>query len=465
MNARWIWIFGLVGWLLSLASAQTPAKAQTLAVGDVVHIAIINAEEWSGDFPVLHDGTLRGKGFGQVVAAGKTLSQVESAVVQALAPVLRQPRVRVTLKSLRPALVYVVGFSERSAGPVAWVPGLTLRQVLSSSGPLPEPRDEYQIQLLRQGSVREIDLTRLLAGEIADEPLERDDVVTLVRKPEIKIWVLGSATRPGLLRVPVGTDLYQAIAQAGGLAASGSSESEARADGDFVLLLRRGPSVSEYPLRPSPDSLPIVLEAGDTITLAAQPTARVSVLGFVQKPGEFVVRQKLGVLGALAAAEGVLPEGSIRSVVVIRRGQARVVDASQSILDSSIAPPPLEDGDVIYVRPNEDAVLVLGTVQKPGRVPIPLGQTLRVADALALAGGLESRGSLRRVAIARPGPDGTYAVQQVNLDEFLKDGKIEANPLLKSGDILLFGEPKGVTFSSLSQILSSALLIEAFFRR
>ena len=43
-------------------------------------------------------------------------------------------------------------------------------------------------------------------------------------------------------------------------------------------------------------------------------------------------------------------------------------------------------------------------------------------------------------------------ITQFNLDEFLKDGKLESNPAIQPGDCLLFGQPKGFTFASASRL-------------
>jgi hypothetical protein len=92
-------------------------------------------------------------------------------------------------------------------------------------------------------------------------------------------------------------------------------------------------------------------------------------------------------------------------------------------------------------------------------------KSYHLSDALAEAGGLSGKGSFRRVFVAHPGPDGKMLVTQYNLDEFLKDGKGEANPEIVAGDCILFGQPKGITIGSVSQFMSGALLFESLVNK
>jgi protein involved in polysaccharide export with SLBB domain len=84
---------------------------------------------------------------------------------------------------------------------------------------------------------------------------------------------------------------------------------------------------------------------------------------------------------------------------------------------------------------------------------------------LAEAGGLTDRGVLRRISVGRRGPGGKMIIKQYNLDEYIKNGKVEANPRIEPGDVLLFDEKRELTVATISQILSSALLIDTLIRR
>jgi protein involved in polysaccharide export with SLBB domain len=123
----------------------------------------------------------------------------------------------------------------------------------------------------------------------------------------------------------------------------------------------------------------------------------------------------------------------------------------------------LQDGDTVAIRKNRRTVYVFGEVLHQGRLAIPEDRKFRVTDALALSGGLASTGTLRRIYLARPGPDGHFKMTQFNLDEYIKDGKQAANPELQPDDVLLFGQPRQTIIASVTQVIGSLLFIDSIY--
>nr|HMS56692.1 hypothetical protein [Fimbriimonadaceae bacterium] len=83
----------------------------------------------------------------------------------------------------------------------------------------------------------------------------------------------------------------------------------------------------------------------------------------------------------------------------------------------------------------------------------------RLSDILAQAGGLTPEGAVRRGYRGRVQPDGKMKVVTYALDKFFKDGDVASNPLVSAGDVVLFGDRKGITIGNAQQILSSAVLL------
>ena len=75
-----------------------------------------------------------------------------------------------------------------------------------------------------------------------------------------------------------------------------------------------------------------------------------------------------------------------------------------------------------------------------------------------------TNGSMRRVVIARPGPDGKVVAKEYNLDEYVKDGNLKANPEVMPDDVVMFGYPKGIAIDQLYNILSPLLILNSVFR-
>lgn len=440
--------------VVALAAAVLALLGQAplrLKPGDTVAIT----SPYGGDFKIMPDGAIYGRGFGRLTLAGKTWDEAQTAVRQALRPYVRPSEVDLVVKDLRRDVVYLVGMNG-GHGPIDLAPNLTLRGLLASAT-LDANADQVEVQLFREGKVlKHCNVATLLSGGEPDLALSADDVVNLAPVPFVRVWVTGFVARSGQIRLQEGSDVYQAIAEAGGfrwpdMSADASIEREGR------VVIRRGPDSIELPLREDQKAKPTVVEAGDTISVLAPEERRITVAGEIAKPGEVVMRGEHSLTGAIAMAGGCGPEGTLATVLVMRQGELYQVDAS-----APTQPPfSLESGDLVYIQRNQRAFLVLGETTRPGRILMKDDKKYRLTDALAEAGGLSSRGSLRRIYVSHPGPDGKMIVKQFNLDEFLKDGKAAANPDISAGDCILVGQPKGVTLSNVAQFMSGAVLLES----
>lgn len=420
-----------------------------LKPGDTVAVTT----PYGGEMTVQSDGAVYGKGF-RVVLEGRTLEQAQDEMRRAMRPFVKVDDVYVTIVQLRSDVVYVVGLGG-GRGPVGLAPDMTLRQLLSTSE-LGADADRVEAQLYR-GGVRVVSLrvSELLAGG-SDQKLFANDVVTLSPAPFARVWVLGQVQQPGEIKLPAGSDVYKAIAASGGFRANGSEWDTTQAE-EVRVTVRRGPQSFELPLRPSGAETPFVLEAGDTVSVMALEAKRVTVLGEVERPGEFVLRGNQSVLAAIAAAGGANAQGTMSRVMVMRRGELYQLD----VVDPKKGAFAMESGDVVYMERNERAFTVLGQVNAPGKFLFKDGETLRVTDALARAGGLSGKGTMRRVYLARPDADGKTQIEMFHLDDFLKFGKSESNPVVQPGDYLMFGQPKGVTLSGAIQAISGGILLNS----
>lgn len=147
----------------------------------------------------------------------------------------------------------------------------------------------------------------------------------------------------------------------------------------------------------------------------------------------------------------------------MRGGEVFRVDATGPVTGRPDTVFALKSGDFVYIPRNERAVYALGEVNSPGQFVIPDGQAWTATDLLAKAHGIGGKGTLRRVTLLRAGPDGKVLATRFNLDEFLKDGRVESNPRLQVGDVLFFGEPKGINLNTLGQLGQVAFYFDALF--
>ncbi len=443
----------VLGSLVAAAAVLLPQVGERppvrLKPGDTVRVTT----PYGGDFTVQSDGAVYGRGF-RAVLEGKTVMEAQEAMRKAMSPFVRESDVVLTVLELRDDVVYIVGLGG-GRGPVTLRPDQTLRQVLASTD-LGADADRVDATLYRDGAkVVTTNVAALLSGG-SDQVLKANDVVTLSPAPFVRVWVLGHVANPGEIKVPEGSDAFQALAAAGGFAGGDPSMHDTAS-----MTVRRGPQTFEFSLRETQKKFAV--ESGDTITVSLPEAVRVTVLGEVNTPGEYVLKGDKSLLSAVALAGGPNTIGTMGGIAVFRQGEIYQVDSTMTCAGAK--PFALGAGDVVIVQRNERAFYVLGEVAGPGKFLIKDGETLRVTDALAAAGGLSGRGTMRRVYLARPGSDGKVGVQMFHLDDFIKDGDQGANPEIKPGDTLLFGQPKGITIGNVTQAISAALLFENLIKK
>ena len=220
----------------------------------------------------------------------------------------------------------------------------------------------------------------------------------------------------------------------------------------------------EVPLRAESEKPATALLPGDTIIVQPPATIRVTFSGFVNTPGIFNLRKGSTLQSTVGSVtKGLLDSATLSGVIIVRGEEVLSVDASSPTLESK--PFILRDGDSVYVRENLNAFYVLGEVKTPGRYLIEDNRKeIRLSDVLAKAGGTTEAGSLRRVSLLTV-VDGKYVDKEYNLDEFLKDGKIESNPVVRPGDVVLFGRPKGFNAGNVLQILPSILVLNSLIKK
>jgi protein involved in polysaccharide export with SLBB domain len=130
-------------------------------------------------------------------------------------------------------------------------------------------------------------------------------------------------------------------------------------------------------------------------------TNQVYVLGDVQAPNAYQISRLGTVLTALYAAGGPTDRGDARSIDVKRNDRViATVDLYDYLTSgSSAGDVRLENGDVVFVRPQGPRVRVSGAVVRPATYELKQGESL--ADAIRMAGGFRPEADRRRVQIER----------------------------------------------------------------
>ncbi|MDR7550833.1 MAG: polysaccharide biosynthesis/export family protein [Armatimonadota bacterium] len=151
--------------------------------------------------------------------------------------------------------------------------------------------------------------------------IKNPQVVVIVKEfRKFRIAVLGQVMRPGTYELKPGVTVLDALSAAGGLTekASVTQARLIRASGETVPL-----RLDELLLRQEMrHNLP--LQSGDTLMIPEELNNKIFVLGDVNAPGVFVIREDITILQALALAGGPAQRGygTARAVHIVRRAAA-----------------------------------------------------------------------------------------------------------------------------------------------
>jgi len=161
-----------------------------------------------------------------------------------------------------------------------------------------------------------------------------------------------------------------------------------------------------------------------TVTVKDYLSQQIAVMGQVNRPGEYSLREESRVVDLIAQAGG-LKGDAADQIVVVKMENGKPVkhkidmmrfyagDMSQNIQ--------ITRGDFILV-PKMDTFFIHGEVNRPGMYRLERGMT--VMQAISVGGGINGRGSLSGMKVTRAQPDGTTKKVEVGLTDKLKPNDV-----------------------------------------
>lgn len=199
------------------------------------------------------------------------------------------------------------------------------------------------------------------------------------------------------------------------------------------------------------------------VTLGRMRQFPVYVSGFVSRPGAVMVTSVRSVAEVLGLAGGILPEGSLRSVQLIRSGKRTLIDLYGLFLNGDTSPVTLKmlEGDVLFVPPIGTVAAVTGEIKRPGIYEMKAGETYK--DLLSFTGGAGIAGSEPQARILRrSGSDWSVLERTAGSAELLAEKVLDGDALvLQSGKGLVSNkvEVRGeVRFTGLYDISKNPML-------
>lgn len=156
------------------------------------------------------------------------------------------------------------------------------------------------------------------------------------------------------------------------------------------------------------------------VSLGQIRSIRVTLVGEVNKPGNYTVSSLSTIMNALYASGGPNTIGSFRKIELVRSGKPIVqFDLYDFLLKGDLSKNKLlQDEDVIRVGAYETRVAVTGATKKQALFDIKKGETAK--DVLNFAGGFADMGYKELVRVKRMGAQGkeVITVKATNLDKF-----------------------------------------------
>jgi protein involved in polysaccharide export with SLBB domain len=465
-----VWLALLFACLLALpAAAQNGAPR--LGPGDVLQIVLPGEEAFASPFQVDREGNLLLPEAGQVQVGGLTVAQARDRVRAALAPAFRDlSRLNLILRERR-LLLTVLGYV-RTPGPVELPAGSNVQMAIAAAGGLAAGAQLDRVQLRRGGQVIAFDYKRYLdTGDerilpalrtldqvfVPASPLTGNvevpfDARTLTAQGDAAedrnaVRVFGEVNQAGSFAFRQGMTAVDAIMRAGGVT---------RFAGTEQIRIIAGNEPRAFNLKAFLDSgdarLNPAIAPGTTIFVPVQTDEVrqgprvVFVMGEVQRPGAFDMRQGATFFDVLANAGGPSRFAETRQIRIIRADGRRVdaFDLGGFIERGGGTPPMVNAGDAIFVPektqgaeqaswlrvPPQRSVRVLGAVRSPGR--FEWSEEMSLLDLLAQAGGANERGDLANLQIVAGEPGGR--TQRFNLRRFLETGgSLASLPRIRGG--------------------------------
>lgn len=406
----------------------------SLRPGDTLAVTVWDHPEFSmPEVQIRPDGKFMHPFAGEILAAGKTPVQLAEDVRRALLTELRRPKVSISVVKYREDWLFVAGAVVKP-GAVSSRQTLTIQQAIASAGGLTPTANLDRALIISPDGVRqEINLrAELQGGDDTGKTLLDAGSTLIVHELEPQnVAVIGAVRQAGIFRIPPqGLRFSEALALAGGLLDE--------ADDEAVRFSRTGQPTGTVNarrlLQDAADPANIPLANGDAILVPAQSPRTFAVLGQVVTPGvkPLLKGRATRLSDALAAAGGLADAGDGSAATLMRAdGSSRRLDlrallqGAPEAEDFSILP-----NDTLFV-PELPAVVVLGSVAKPGRYPLTQGS--RLSDALAAAGDVIGDPARALVSLARA--DGTTT--DLSLQQILVTRDPEANRRIADRDTLI----------------------------
>jgi protein involved in polysaccharide export with SLBB domain len=354
----WLQIAGITILLfVSLGSASSD-KNETLGVGDVLELSVMNHSEYDQILTVLADGCVVVKGCGSMNASGLTEAELQENISRELNKKLNNAVICVNLKESRSRLIRVLG-NVKQPGELVLRRGMRLLDAIANSGGFLTPQMRVAGKLVRgNGGIFDLDVAQAMLRPLGDSNpiLDTGDLIILeeVQNKKVRVHIIGEVVNQGVFEMQRDCTLASLLSEAGGPTVS--------ADIGASVVWRGREKMTALPENTNKEdwmnaARGFVLEDGDLVVVPKNQN-NFAIIGQIGKPGLYPISPPNGVpiMNALAEALGPTSSADLSKAVLIRNrvDQSVIVKINLNDLLSGkeyVGVKVLNAGDILYIPP------------------------------------------------------------------------------------------------------------------
>jgi len=357
----------LVSALLVFAPTACWADGSKLAIGDVIGVTVDGEKDLTKPYQINNDGCITVSMIDAVKVAGLNTSDASAVLTKALDKVLVNPQVTVAYMERAKMQVFVVG-QVTKRGLVDVGVGDRVLQALAQAG-YDDTADLSHVNIRRGDEIIDLDLTKYLSGQdlSVNRELQSGDTVVVPRTDMVgTVMVLGQVTKVGAVPLKRAMTFREVMGLIGDVTVE--------ADTDKITVKREGQAediqVNYKSAMQGDPSADIAIQPGDTIWVPQIETSFFTVIGGVNRPGQYPLKGKLTLSEAVGVAGGATPNlGDLRKVQIMHAGGTDLKSMDTTTIDltkvikGTLQEPLIKRGDVIYVTEHKQKANILQILQ------------------------------------------------------------------------------------------------------
>jgi polysaccharide export outer membrane protein len=257
-----------------------------------------------------------------------------------------------------------------------------------------------------------------------------------------RVYFVGKVAKPGVYPIKAGTPFLQALTLAGGategadLPAAYIIRGDTKVPVDLRRLIQDGDLTRNVELQ-TQDTV-VVPEISIGTNPQEMAARRIYLLGKIQKPGVYTIKDEVPILHALFLGGGLADGGDMAGAFIVRDGHKIPVDLWRLIQKGDVSQNVLIKPEDTIVVPDggevSSSVFIMGEVVKPG--PYPKAETLSILKLVTLAGGFTKFAASGRATLIRQ--EGDHKVlRKVNLNDIMDDPAKHEDFGMRPGDVVI----------------------------